>query len=46
MRKLLLILILLPFTALAQDSVPAHPYIKFETTEGTNYGCQFSKTDR
>jgi cyclophilin family peptidyl-prolyl cis-trans isomerase len=34
MRKLLLILILLPFTALAQDKVPAHPYIKFETTEG------------
>jgi cyclophilin family peptidyl-prolyl cis-trans isomerase len=34
MKKLLLALILLPFVTLAQDDVPAHPYIKFETTEG------------
>ena len=34
MKKLILTLILLPFTCVAQDRVPAHPYIKFETTEG------------
>ena len=34
MKRLLLTLILLPFTAIAQDEVPAHPYVKFETTEG------------
>jgi len=34
MKKLLLTLLLLPVLALAQDDVPAHPYIKFETTEG------------
>ncbi len=36
MKRLLLPLILLATTtvAVAQDKVPAHPYIKFETTEG------------
>lgn len=34
MKKLITCLVLLPFLALAQDSVPAHPYIKFETSEG------------
>jgi len=34
MKKLLLALVLLPLGALAQDRVPAHPYLKFETTEG------------
>jgi len=30
----LLTLLLLPVLALGQDEVPAHPYIKFETSEG------------
>ncbi len=34
MKKLVLSLILLPFLCLAQGQVPAHPYIKFETSEG------------
>jgi len=34
MKKLLLILLLLPCLASAQDEVPAHPYVKFETNEG------------
>ncbi len=34
MKKLILAALLLPFLALAQDPVPAHPYIKFETSEG------------
>lgn len=34
MRILTLLLIVLPLTAAAQVDVPAHPYIKFETTEG------------
>ena len=31
----LLCLLILPAAGLAQDRVPAHPHIKFETTEGT-----------
>jgi cyclophilin family peptidyl-prolyl cis-trans isomerase len=34
MKTLLLTLILLPCLAFGQDTVPAHPYIKFETSEG------------
>ncbi len=34
MKKLILAALLLPCVALAQDPVPAHPYIKFETSEG------------
>jgi cyclophilin family peptidyl-prolyl cis-trans isomerase len=34
MKKLLLTLIVLPLTVLAGDAVPAHPYVKFETSEG------------
>jgi cyclophilin family peptidyl-prolyl cis-trans isomerase len=34
MKNLLLVLLLLPYAALTQGDVPAHPYIKFETTEG------------
>lgn len=34
MKKLLLLLTLLPCLAFGQDRVPAHPYIKFETSEG------------
>ena len=35
-RLFLALLILAPsFTALAQGKVPAHPHVKFETTEGT-----------
>jgi cyclophilin family peptidyl-prolyl cis-trans isomerase len=36
MKNLLPFLLLLSFSAMAQipDNVPAHPYIKFETTEG------------
>ena len=34
MKNLLLSLVLVPFLAVAQDRVPAHPYIKFETSEG------------
>lgn len=34
MKKLILSLILLPVLAFGQDRVPAHPYIKFETSEG------------
>lgn len=34
MKKILLILLALPALAFAQDRVPAHPYIKFETSEG------------
>jgi len=37
LRKMLYLLFLLTFSAagLAQDRVPAHPHIKFETSEGT-----------
>ena len=34
MKKTLCTLLLLPFLAFAQDPVPAHPYIKLETSEG------------
>lgn len=34
MKSLVAALLLLPFLALAQDDVPAHPYLKFETSEG------------
>jgi cyclophilin family peptidyl-prolyl cis-trans isomerase len=34
MKKTLLALLLLPYLLVAQDQVPAHPYIKFETSEG------------
>ena len=34
MKNILFSLLLLPFVAVAQDPVPAHPYIKFETSEG------------
>lgn len=34
MKKTLLALLLWPFLLSAQDRVPAHPYIKFETSEG------------
>ena len=34
MKKLILSLVLLPILTLGQDRVPAHPYIKFETSEG------------
>lgn len=36
MKKLILLTLALSFSALSQvpDDVPAHPYIKFETTEG------------
>jgi cyclophilin family peptidyl-prolyl cis-trans isomerase len=34
MRYLLLTLVILPCLALGQDAVPAHPYIKLETSEG------------
>ena len=34
MKNVLLALILLPCLAVGQDPVPAHPYIKFETSEG------------
>jgi cyclophilin family peptidyl-prolyl cis-trans isomerase len=34
MKKLLLILLLLPALGQVQDGVPAHPYIKLETSEG------------
>ncbi len=34
MNKFFLLLLLTAFAALADDAVPAHPYIKFETTEG------------
>ena len=34
MKKLLLLLTLLPCLAFGQDRVPAHPYIKLETSEG------------
>ena len=34
MKKYLLTLLLLPFLATGQDRVPAHPYIKLETSEG------------
>lgn len=34
MKNLLYCLLLLPFVAVSQDPVPAHPYIKFETSEG------------
>jgi cyclophilin family peptidyl-prolyl cis-trans isomerase len=34
MKKLLLTFLLLPALAFGQDRVPAHPYIKLETSEG------------
>ena len=34
MKRTILLLLLLPALALAQDKVPAHPYIKMETSEG------------
>jgi len=34
MKKLLLTLLLMPFVAMAQETVPAHPYVKLETSEG------------
>ena len=34
MRKIFCTLLLLPYVTLALDPVPAHPYIKFETSEG------------
>ena len=34
MKNSLLALLLLPFLAFSQDRVPAHPYIKLETSEG------------
>ena len=34
MKKTLLALLILPLLALPQDRVPAHPYIKLETSEG------------
>lgn len=34
MKRTLLLLLLLPALTLAQDNVPAHPYIKMETSEG------------
>ena len=34
MRKYLFALLLLPSLVLAQDPVPAHPYVKLETSEG------------
>lgn len=34
MKKLMLALLLLPIAGIAQEEVPAHPYVKLETTEG------------
>jgi cyclophilin family peptidyl-prolyl cis-trans isomerase len=34
MKKILFLLLLLPILAMAQDKVPAHPYVKLETSEG------------
>lgn len=34
MKNVFLTLLLMPILAAAQDRVPAHPYIKFETSEG------------
>ena len=34
MKRTILLLLLLPALALAQGNVPAHPYIKMETSEG------------
>ena len=34
MKKLILTILLLPLLALGQERVPAHPYIKLETSEG------------
>lgn len=34
MTRILILLLLLPIAGIANDGVPAHPYIKFETTEG------------
>ena len=34
MKKYLLAFLILPFLATSQDRVPAHPYIKLETSEG------------
>lgn len=34
MKKTLLALLLFPFFLVAQDRVPAHPYVKLETSEG------------
>jgi cyclophilin family peptidyl-prolyl cis-trans isomerase len=34
MKRTLLLLLLLPVLVMAQDNVPAHPYVKIETSEG------------
>ena len=34
MKNTLLLLLLLPFLSVAQEKVPAHPYVKLETSEG------------